>query len=423
MRASKERPGSERESRASLCYRLTEQVGAEVPHRSHGEICAVSCGEEPDELDEVIHSGLPPLSFRRPGWQLPLLPGLGVYLPRPSIACQDPDFWVLAGDTAFQFRVISIAMEWASGPGTISDMIGDADAAGFQATERLVRDWTRHGLLDYPQRRPAGKGHGSAAALYPAAQRNLFVTLLGKRPGNNVASLARIPVCIWMHWGEDWVPLRQARRALLRWLGDPDAGGSFEKDVLRTSKRRALSAAKAITAQIESAGATAAARSELIQVLADANYYGDPDFDRIEEAVRAVFEPGYTVLRRAGGHPAAPVMTDALIGIFKARLTAVTALTAGTVTDEDLVSARDSYLFSYAEYVALQPVLATSSPAGRPSLYAPATPEDTVANCCGNLLSALGMELMEPARAAELRSARAGLRRPGPAHFGLVAPG
>ena len=54
-------------------------------------------------------------------------------------------------------------------PGTIGDLVADATAAGYQASARLIRDWTEHGLLDYPQRRPAGKGHGSAAALYPPA--------------------------------------------------------------------------------------------------------------------------------------------------------------------------------------------------------------------------------------------------------------
>ena len=109
-------------------------------------------------------------------------------------------------------------------PGTIEDMVADATAAGYQATERLIRDWTQHGLLDYPQKRPAGKGHGSAPALYPASQRNLLLTLLYHRPGKNISSLARIPVCIWMYWGEEYVPLRQAHRALLRSLGDPQAG-------------------------------------------------------------------------------------------------------------------------------------------------------------------------------------------------------
>jgi len=362
------------------------------------------------------------LSGSAAGPQLQLRSGVGVYFPCPSIASLELLVGFRSAIQSRQLRVVSIAMAWASEPGTISDLVCDAEAAGFRATERLVRDWTRHGLLDYPRRRPTGKGHGSAPALYPAAQRNLFVTLLAKRPGNNVASLARIPVCIWMHWGEDWVPLRQARRALLRWIGDPNAGARFEQNALRTSKRRALAAARAITAQIESAEATPAARHALIEALADANYSGVPDFVRIENAVKAVFEPGFSTLRRAAGHPAAPVMAESIITIFKARLAAVTRLTAGIVTDEQLTDARDSYLFAYAEYVAAQPVLATASPGGRPQLYAPVTAEDTLSNCCGNLLSALGMELSYPERAAELRTARAGLRRPTAADVGLTVP-
>ena len=47
----------------------------------------------------------------------------------------------------------------------------------------------------------------------PASQRNLFLTLLHHRSGNGINSLARIPVGIWMYWGDEYVPLRQVRRA------------------------------------------------------------------------------------------------------------------------------------------------------------------------------------------------------------------
>jgi hypothetical protein len=311
-------------------------------------------------------------------------------------------------------------MDWASEPGTIADMLADAEAAGYRTTERLIRDWTHHGLLDYPHRRSSGKGHGSEAALYSASQRNLFVTVLSKRAGNNIASLARIPVGIWMYWGEEYVPLRQARRALLRWLGDPDAGRRYQDDAKRASKQRARDAARAILSQLDSADATPAARRELLSALTDASYSGCPDFDRIDKAVRSVFEPGHSAVRKAIGHPAAPVMTDSVIDIMKARLAAVTALTLGKVTDEQLIQARDAHLFAYAAYFASQPSLAAASPAGRPQLYAPVTAEDTLNGSCANLLSTLGMELKHPQQAGQLRRARVGLRRPSPADVGLV---
>jgi hypothetical protein len=306
-------------------------------------------------------------------------------------------------------------------PGTIEDLVDDAAAAGYAVTPRLIRDWTEHGLLDHPERRPAGKGHGSSPALYPATQRMLLLTLLHHRPGNNIASLARIPVAIWLYWGHEFVPLAQAKRALLRWLADPAAGdGQFQKDALRTSRRRAREAAKAILGQVDSPQATPQARRELLDVLTDAGYTGQIDYARLERAIREVFEPVYKNVRRVIGHPEAPVMTERIIDIIKARHLAVTELTAGRVSDEVLLQARDAHLFSYAEYVAQQQYLAQASPPGMPQIYAPVTAEKTLNEGCANLLTTLGLELMYPADAERLHRARAGLRRPSLEALGLT---
>jgi hypothetical protein len=305
-------------------------------------------------------------------------------------------------------------------PGTIDDMVADASAAGYQATARLIRDWTQHGLLDYPRKRSAGKGHGSAPALYPASQRMLLLTLLHHRPGKSVSSLARIPVAIWMYWGEEYVPLRQAHRALMRFLGDPHAGRRYARDAGRASKDRARSVARALLGQLDNPRATPRARRELLKVLSEAAYTGQPDFPLLERTVSAVFDAGTTQIRRAIGHPAAPVTTEALIGVIKARLAAVTALTTGQVTSEALTRARDAHLFAYAEYIARYPFLATAAPPSAPQLYAPVTAEDTLSNCCGHLLSAIGLELSYPEQADQIRRAQTGIQRPGPAAFGLT---
>jgi hypothetical protein len=304
-------------------------------------------------------------------------------------------------------------------PGTIGDLVADAAAAGYEASERLVRDWTAHGLLDSPQRRPAGKGHGSAAALYPAAQRHLLLTLLHHRPGNSISSLARIPVGIWMYWGEEWVPIRQARRALLRHLGDPQSR-TYARDVGRASKDRARAAARSMLSQLDSPQATPQARRDLLDAVTDAAWTGKPDLDVLERAVTAVFDAGTTRIRRAIGHPSAPVTTDAMIGVIRARLEALTALTAGRVTDEALTQARDAHLFGYAEYIAMRPALAASAPPGAPQLYAPVTAEDTLNNCCGHLLTALGLEILCPEEAERMRRARTWMRRPDRAALGLT---
>ena len=152
-----------------------------------------------------------------------------------------------------------------------------------------------------------------------------------------------------MYWGDEYVPIRQARRALMTWLGDA-----------RASRQRARDAARAILGQIGSPQATPRARRELLDVLAEAAWTGRPDFARMERAIRAVFEPDHTQIRRAIGYPAAPMMTDSMIDVMKARLTAATELMAGRVTDDALIQAREAHLFAYAEYAAQQPFLAAA---------------------------------------------------------------
>jgi len=196
----------------------------------------------------------------------------------------------------------------------------------------------------------------------------------------------------------------------MTWIGDP-----------RASKQRAREAARAILGQIDSSEATPWARRELLDVLTQANYTGRLDFEQVERAIRAVFEPDYCKqIRKAIGHPTALLMTDSLIGMMKARLTAVSELIAGNVTDEALIQARDAHLLAYAEYVTRQPLLAAASPPGTRQLYPPVTAEGTLNNCCSDLLLAIGLETMYPADAERLRHARSGLRRPTPAEVGFT---
>ena len=311
-------------------------------------------------------------------------------------------------------------MDLITEPGTIDDMVSDADAAGHTITPRLIRDWTEQGLLDRPEKRSAGKGHGSIPALDPANQRNLLLTLLHHRPGNNISSLARIPVAIWMYWGEEWVPLGQARRALMRYLGDP-ASRTYARDAKRASRDRARAVAQAILGQLDNPAATLRARRELLAAVTDAAYTGEPDLERLDRAYREVFEPGYGVVRKAIGHPSAPFTVDSMIGLIEARLAAVNALTEGTVTDKALISARDAHVFAYAEYAAKQHFLAATAPTGMGHLYEPITADDTLSNCCGHLLTAIGLEIMNPDTAKQLRGERAFRRRPTPAMVGLTA--
>ncbi len=93
-----------------------------------------------------------------------------------------------------------------------------AEAEGHHATPRLIRDWGDVGLLDRPPSRRRERGRGGAPTLWPDSQRRLFLLLLQKREeGAPIAALTKVPVFLWLQWGDDYVPLRQTRRALATW--------------------------------------------------------------------------------------------------------------------------------------------------------------------------------------------------------------
>jgi hypothetical protein len=254
-------------------------------------------------------------------------------------------------------------------------------SAGYHATRRLISDWVSLGLLDYPKRRGRGRGAGAAKAHYSGQQRQLFLSLLAKRSEvRHVKPLAQIPVFIWMYWGVDYVPLRQARRAFMTWLGD-----------VRDSKDGARRSARALLGQLDHPGATETARRTLLNVMAEIAYTGHLDAPQLRQAVAAVFKPDGKP--RALGNPAAPLNADVVVTLLEARLTAVHKLQKNEVSDEQLVQARNAHRLHMAEYVRSQPDLATSSDSAH-TLYEPVTQQATFDSCCRDLLTVLGLRIM-----------------------------
>ncbi len=101
-------------------------------------------------------------------------------------------------------------------------MLQAARDAGYKnVSKRLLIDWTELGLLDTPERTGRGPGGGSGSRFeFPDAQRELFLSILQHRGGlKHVAGLASLPVSAWLYWGDEWVPLRQVRKALMTWWG------------------------------------------------------------------------------------------------------------------------------------------------------------------------------------------------------------
>lgn len=285
--------------------------------------------------------------------------------------------------------------------GTIDDLVADAAALGFPNALRLIRRWTEQGLLDYPQSRP-DNGHGSAPALYSAGQRNLLRTLLQQRPGNHIRTLAQIPVVRWAYWRDDWVPVSQARRAFMTWVGDAHA-----------SKRRAHEAAQVMLGQIDNPHATLDARYKLRRVVEKAAYAGhrltDQQVKQVEGAIQDVVEPPYGHIRKGIGRPPATLLLDSMITGMNARLTAVKELRAGNVTDGALIRAADTNVFLYADRID-----------GAIQLYPPVTASMMWHNCCFDLLTIVGLEIKKPGAVERRCRARSFRRRPAPEELGLI---
>jgi hypothetical protein len=267
-------------------------------------------------------------------------------------------------------------------PGSIDELVADARSAGYQIGPRLITDWVAHGLLDRPKRRPKGRGHGSDKGEYAANQRRLFLTLLDKRlTSPHIRSLARIPLFIWLYWGDDYVPTRQALRAFTTWLGD-----------FRVSKAAARKATQQFLGQLDNPQATSAARRELRDTLTAAAYCGRIDREQLRDAVAAVFEPGRSVIHRAIGPVRAPLTTDSIVELIEARLGAAQSVVGGDITEQQLSLARQAHLRHLAEYLNLLPNMTAEVPANLTAAFSAPTAQTLASNCGTDLLTVLGLQ-------------------------------
>jgi len=278
------------------------------------------------------------------------------------------------------------------GPGTVDDLIADAEAHGHGATPRLVTDWVGAGLLDKPAHQAKGRGKGSAKGSYTAHQRRLFLSLLDKRSqgARHVSTLARIPIFIWLYFGDDFVPTRQTARALRTWLGD----SSTSMEVARKSANEMLGL-------LDHPAATLADRRQLREALADITWKGRvDDWVRLETAVRRVFEPPqvFGKLNRGIGHPAAMLTAESVLGLIEARLTASFAVQARQVDEETLDRARQLHLSNWAEYVRRVPELRAQASGSFAAVFTEGTLQEQCDNCGRDLLTIIGLEKMRTNR-------------------------
>jgi hypothetical protein len=272
------------------------------------------------------------------------------------------------------------------GPGTVEDLIADARLLGRKATQRMIMDWQTLGLIDYPQPQGgAGRGKGSKKSLYSANQRKLFRALMEHRlQTTHIADLTVFPIYLWLYWGEDYVPLRQARLAMK----------TYAHTVTTVSLKRAEELARQLTDQFAHPDSRETDRTKLTRLIREAIHHGRGPNEALDQALHKVFDPHDEDLQL--GPPEIPIVPDALLQNALARERAARALISDEeIADSTLFRARDVVVQTTREYVAQQPQLAAEAGRMR-DLFDPRTPEDIVKRSRSDLLSSLGGALLHP---------------------------
>ncbi|OIK02633.1 hypothetical protein BIV25_03385 [Streptomyces sp. MUSC 14] len=272
-------------------------------------------------------------------------------------------------------------------PGTIDDLVADAGEAGYKVTARLVHDWVAKGLLDKPTRRPKGR-RGSDKALHAINQRKLFLLLLEKRQQMpKIPSLALVPLNLWLYCGDEYVPTRQAVKALRTWLRD----GLRNKDVAREGARGMLQ-------QLDHPLATDTARNRLLRLLTDVGYTGRFDREELAGAARAVFEPSSafagTGLIRAVGHPEAALTLENFLTHLEAMCTAIRRIRDGDLDTGLFERVRLVHRGTKSEYLARRSEFAAAASGTLAAAFAEPTLNDLANGCCRELLTIVGYEIL-----------------------------
>lgn len=257
------------------------------------------------------------------------------------------------------------------------DLVAAAKEEGHRrVSARMVDDWVAQGLLDHPERQPLGYGRGSAPAVWPENQRDLFLSLLEKRDeGVPIPVLCNLPVWIWLWWGDAHVPLRQVRRAMQTWAkaaGYPPAGraradmrrlmGDWGHPDARRKDRRAL----------------------------EGTLYPMVCTGRVDEAVllplvTRVFDPeGNGALRGPVGGRLTP---EGYVKLLRARVDALVHL--DQFDDQHFEQARRVYLATRQSYVRERPRLAQDSELG--ARFADPDLSDIIMDACLDFVTLLGM--------------------------------
>ena len=272
---------------------------------------------------------------------------------------------------------------------TADQLVARARAGGLAASPRLVRAWTELGLLAEPLVRNLEGRRGRQPGVRSRHQADLFMTLLRARqrqPEVSNAALANVPVWLWLFYGDDHVPTRQAERALRTWAAQ----------ARRPAWERALDAARSIVRRLAHPRARRAGRGRFRDAVARAQMGEAVSRESIAVEVRDALDPDHTGLPRG---PLGAELTPQRFAFHgHAATLGADAAASGELSDERLEAARVEYRRTRILYEEERGEFARDPELGH--MHEEPTLEDLVNSACKDVVLLIGTQL----EAADWRS-------------------
>jgi hypothetical protein len=281
---------------------------------------------------------------------------------------------------------------------TADELVEGAAARGLDASPRLIRNWTEEGLIDRPRLTSLGRGHGMELGVWPENQLRLFLLLLEKRQRQHVrrdGGLAKVPVALWLWYGDDFAPLRQVRRALRTWA--------------RLNQSPPLSAAdataRAVVDRLSHPDARRAARIRFRDAITRSASGELLSVEELAAAALPAIDPHRTGPRGPAG---ASLSARDFAGFVDAMVAGVDAVLLDRggelLPDRMLDQARREYVATHNDYDEKRAVYAADPDLGH--MHNEQTLSDLFEDVCKDLVAVLGFKI--------LATRRRGRRKPRP---------
>lgn len=262
---------------------------------------------------------------------------------------------------------------------TVDVLMADAEKLGFPATERLIQDWERRGLLAYRTRNSLGYGRGQGPGTWHPIQRGIWGALIVNRPKvKKLAPLANIPVWWWLALEDpQGIPIGQVRRAMSLWIDDHK----------RLTRPQAKNAAAGILDQLMHPAMGSRSRSYRRDELADDLYVDG----RVTAGEVTRLKDDFDPLRsgRKTGTPDLPLDPEKWAKFTNDRIAALKKIP--DLTDEKLFMGRQAYRVSTLRYLADRPKLEASAYPESREMFRQPTINDLLDRACHDFTSVLAL--------------------------------